>query len=766
MKTFRHFLICITLLLLLHSGVRAQDELRAAWQVSNFDIAVSGLGNDRFLNARAVLTLINIGRGPGSTVSLRMSPKAEIKAASVNGASAPFRTAPERNLLRPTVTLPVAVPPNGAVTLALDYRLPVEENSGLAAISPAGSQFLQDPREPSSFWYPAPNTSFAIRGADYAPFRLTVAGENVVSSGVEKSPGVFEQTLNGQPFFLTGSWDSVSGSADSRGVTALLPKGASIEERKQAEALISLAANARAFYAGLLGTAPDVPVRLVAVMRGAGFNEAGTVLLNAAAFRRSKIDSGTALLIAESIARLWIGTATPVRGEGGGVLREGLARFLATLFLEKQFGAEVAEAERERQRSAFALLARRDAPLSRTTPLDDTYFVSVANKGAMVWRLADHILGSDAFRTTVRALLQTSKSDPNGLTLSAVRAALAERGGANFKSILDQALDQPSDLDLMIGLPQARGGEWVVALRNLGSVDTAVKVLATTDRGERLMTEVTIPALNFADAVFKTTSRVVRVEVDPEKLYPQLNFTNDVAPRANASENPLADASRLFDAQEYPRVEVAARAILASSPRRQEAVILLARSLLGQNKVNDAEKEFRLALEDPLPLPATLAWGNLGLAEISLRGGRPAEAAQRFNEAVRADAFYGSTLAARAGRIRAEAAAKTAPPIDEGARAFIAQLDQVIKSGKKADMESLVVPGELVRFIRGVVGTQPEIWQTTVLRTEQLGANRMGVDVTINARELGKDRTGTAVLILVRVGGNWRLAGIEFFEVR
>ena len=766
MKTFRHFSICIALLLALDTAVRAQDELRAAWQVSNFDITVSGLGNDRFLNARAVLTLINVGRGPGSTVSLRISPKAEIKAASVNGASAAFRTAPERNLLRPTVTLPTAVPPNGTVTVTLDYRLPVEENSGLAAISPVGSQFLQDPREPSSFWYPAPNTSFALRGADYAPFRLTATGENVFSSGVEKSPGVFEQTLNGQPFFVTGSWDSVAGTADSRGVTALLPKGASAEERKQAEALIALAASARAFYAGLLGTAPEVPVRLVAVARGSGFNDSGTVLVNAAAFRRSKIDSTTALLVAESVARLWIGAGSAVRGEGGGVLREGLARYLATLFLEKQFGAEVAEAERERQRSAFALVARRDAPLARTTPLDDTYFVSVANKGAMLWRLADRMLGSDAFRGTVRTLLQTSRNDPNGLTLSAARAALAERGGAAFKSILDQALDQPSDLDLMIGLPQARSGEWVAALRNLGSVDAVVKVVATTDRGERLMADATIPARNFADAVFKTNSRVVRVEVDPEKLYPQLDFNNDVAPRTNTSENPLAEASRLFDAQEYPRAEAAARALLAASPRMQEARTLLARSLLGQNKLSDAEKEFRLALDDPLPLPATLAWGNLGLAEISMRGGRPAEAAQRFNEAVRADAFYGSTLVARAGRIRAEAAAKTAPPIDEGARAFIAQLDQVIKSGKKAEIEPLVVPGELVRFIRGVVGTQPEIWQTTVLRTELLDANRMAADVTINARELGKDRAGTAVLILARVGGSWRLGGIEFFEVR
>lgn len=754
-------LLCISLLLVSYPAARGQEDLRAAWQATNFDITVTGLGNDRFLNARAIVTLRNTGRGPGSTVSFRVTPKTEIRAASINGASAPFRTSAERNLLRQTVTLPAPVAPNGSIAVAIDYRLPVEENSGLAAISPAGSQFL-----PSSFWYPAPNSLYAVRGADYAPFKLAVSGENVVSSGVEKSPGVYEQTLNGLPFFLTGNWETISGPADARGVSAMVFKGASADERKQAAALISLAANARSFYATFLGPAPEVPVRLIAVTRGAGFNDAGTILLDPAAFRRTKIDSGTASLVAESVARLWIGAATPVRGEGGGVLREGLARFLATLFLEKQYGAGPAEAERSRQRLAYAVVARRDAPLSRTTPLDDTYFSSVSNKGAMAWRLADRLLGSDVFQGIVRSLLQSAKSDPNGLTLAALRAAIAERGGAVAKGILDQQLDQPTDVDLMVGIPQARSGEWAVALRNIGSVDALVTVVATTDRGERLTTETTIPARNFAEAVFKTAARIVRVEVDPDKLYPQLDFTNDIAPRANTSENPLADATRLFDGQNYARAEAAARALLAAAPGMQEARILVARAQLAQDKVNDAEKEFRLALEDPLPLAATLAWANLGLAEISLRRGQAAEAAQRFNDAIRADAIYGSTLAARTGRIRAEAAAKTAPPIDESTRAFIAQLDQTIKTGRQVELDGLLVPGELVRFTRGIVGTKPDIWQTTVLRTEQLDANRVAADVSITARELGRDRAGTAVLILVRVGGVWKLGGIEFFEVR
>jgi hypothetical protein len=761
MKNIQRSLLCISVVILLFSLAPAQEDLRAAWQATHFDISVSPLGSDRFLNARATVTLKNVGRGPGSTVSFRINPKAEIKTVTVNGANATFRTSPERNLLRPTVTLPSAVAPNGTLTVAIDYRLPVEENTGLAAISPAGSQFL-----PLAFWYPAPNTLFAVRGADYAPFRLTVGGENAVSSGVEKSAGVYEQTINGLPFFLTGNWETISGSAEARGVSVLIGKGAGPEERKQAQALITLAANARSFLSAYLGPAPDVPVRLVSVTRGAGFNDAGTVLLDASALRRSRIDSGTALLIAESVGRLWIGGSTVVRGEGGGVLRDGLTRFLATQFLEKQFGAQAGEAERTRQRLAYALVAKRDAPLSRTTPLDDTYFSSVSNKGAMIWRLVEHLVGRDVLQKIIRTQLQAAKDDSLGLTLAAMRAAIAESAGPTAKSILDQQLDQPTDLDLMVGIPQARGAESIVALRNIGTVDALVTVAATTERGERLTVETTIPARDFVDAVFKTGNRIVRVEVDPEKLYPQLDFTNDVAPRKITTDNPLAEASRLFDAQNYARAETAAQETLALMPTMQEARVLLARAQLAQEKLGDAEKGFRAVLEDPLPLAATLAWANIGLAEIAMKRGQAAEAAQRFGEAVRADAIYGSTLAARAGRIRAEAAAKTAPSIDESARTFLGQMDQTIKTGRQVELDALIVPGELVRFTRGIVGTKPDIWQTTVLRTEQLDGNRLAADVSIVARELGNDRAGTAVLILTRVGGSWKLSGIEFFEVR
>ena len=741
----------------------AQDEARAAWQVTNFDITVSSLGAERALNARAIISVRNVGRGSGATLSLRINSKAEIKSASIGGAAATYHATTEARggAQRVTITLPNTVAPNEAVNATLDYRLPVEENTGLAAISSVGTQFL-----PSSLWFPSPSTPSAVRGADYAPFRLTVTGANAISSGLDKSAGgdtIFVQSLNALPFFVAGTWDRVEGSGDGKGISAYLIKGAGPAERKQAESLISLAADARAFCADLFGPMPEVPVRLIEVARGAGFDDAGTVLVGNSALRRKKVDAVTAVAIAEAMTRIWIGANAPVRGEGHAVLLEGLARFVATLFLEKEFGADAAIAERARERLAYSSIAKRDAPLSRTTPLDGTYFNSVSNKGAMVWRLIDHFVGRAVFTSTLRGLVSDSKNDADGLSLARARAIFSERGGTPLKTLLDQELDQSTDMDLMAGLPRQENGQWVAALRNVGSTDAAVNVTATTESGQRLTVQGTITAHDFGQVVFMTASKIVRVEVDPDKLYPQIDYSNDIAPHTIEVSSALAEATRLFGAQEFAKSESLARDLLASDPTMQEARIVLGRTLLAENKITEAEREFRQLADDRLPTAAALAWSSIGLGEVALRRGQATEAIRFFDEGVRADAEYASTLTARAGRIRAEGSAS---PVDESARNFINQLDAAIRAGRQAELAPLIVPGELKRFISGVVGTQPQAWQTRVLRTEQLDANRLAVDVSLNSKQLGVEHSGTAVYVLVRVGGGWKLNAIEFFEVK
>jgi len=598
---------------------------------------------------------------------------------------------------------------------------------------------------------------------------LTVTGAAALSSGVEKSTGgnsIFEQSLHAQPVFIIGAWDRIDGGSSARNISAYVPKGAGADAQKQANALIAYANDARAFYASLFGPAPDVPLRLIYVARGAGFDDAGTILLGEGSFHRKKIDATTAMNIAEAVARLWIGGDTPVRGEGQGVLREGLSKFLATVFIEKQFGGEAADAERGRERLAYAGVAKRDGPLARTTPLDATYFNAVTNKGAMVWRLVDHIIGRDAFLTTLRGLLTSAKTAPDGLTLARARSALIDRSGDSLKAVLDQELDQTTDMDLLVGLPHQESGKWVAALRNLGSIEAIVRITAVTGSGQRVETQAIIPPHDFSQATFTTASPLVSTEVDPEKFYPQLDYANDVVPHAPELGAALAEANRLYGAQEHAKSESLARQLLAISPQLQEARIVLGRALLAQNKNDEAEKEFQRLLNERLPLPTSLAWASLGLGEIALRRGQNVEASQQFTDAIRADGEYASTLAARAARIRAESSAAAGPPVDASVRNFISQLDTAIRTGRQAEIAPLIMPGELSRFVQQVVGTQPEAWQTRVLRTEQLDANRMAAEVALNSRQLGTDHSGTAVYIVTRAGGSLKLNAIEFFEVK
>jgi tetratricopeptide (TPR) repeat protein len=760
----RTLLLLALMLCLATMQARAQAPAPVVWQVNSFDVQANVQQTERLLNGVATINATNIGNASGRTLTLRLNAKASVKSVTVGGAAASYRPAPpERDLQRVEISLPAGIAPNGTVSATVTYSLPVESNSGLIAISPIATQFL-----PLAFWYPMPNTPYSVRGSDTAPFHLTVNIPNAISSGVEKagSPGsvTFDQSLYGQPFFLQGDWDKLEGAADAKGVIVMLEKGAGADDRKHAEGLMAFTAAARAFFAASLGPAPDAPVRLVAVRRGAGFTDGGTVLFDADTLRLPKLDAATALSVAETVARLWIGGQTPVRGEGGGVLRDALVRFLATQFLEKQFGADAVKSELYRQRLAYATVAQRDGPLARTSQLDSTYFASVPNRGAMFWRLVDRRLGHQELMGVLRAALQTGKSDPNGFNLPSVREALVARGGDTLKALLDQQLDQVVDTDLMIGLPVQRGADWVSALRNLGSIDVNVTVAATTEQGQELRAEATVPAKNFGEAVFKTQSKIVRVEVDPDKLYPQLDYGNDMMPRGKDLSAALNEASLQLGGQDFAKAEATARAMLTTAPRFQEAQIILARALLGQNRIEDAERLFRAALDEPLPFAGTVAWANIGLGEIAMKRNQAADAVKRFNDAVVASRDYPSSLAARAARIRAEAAANSAPPIDQNASAFIAQLSQAVVSNKKAELEARIVPGELVRFINGSIGT--EAWETKVVRTEQLNANLIAADVQIRASKLGTVGTGTAVLLLARTPSGLKLSGIDLFEVR
>ncbi|PYS99660.1 MAG: hypothetical protein DMF63_11310 [Acidobacteria bacterium] len=731
-------------------SVTAQDTRpTATWQVVKYDIAVTipPSDADRNLSAKAKVEVKNISAKAATTLSLRISPAAEVATTAINGSPTEFAKAEEKmgtgSLQRINIRIP-AVQPGGVLTATVDYKLAVKDNSGLAALSPSSSQFL-----PLAFWYPTPNSWYFARGADYAPFSVSVAspGATAISSGTI-SGGAYENKFAGQPFFLTGSWDPKT--YDS--VTVYQPKGADANALKAGADLASLASDARTFMANILGAAPANPIQIVGVRRAGGFTSGGTILVDESVFRRGRLDSQTAMTVAESVAKLWLGGSINISGDGAGVIREGLARYIATQFLENKFGKEIADLERQRQRVAYAAVSRRDSPLTIVSSLDDFYFPEVANKGAMAWRIMAKKIGNEEFSKAVRSTIQDGT-----VTLAELRAQFPAD-----KDLLDYLFDQVTDTNLLAGIPQANGAEMRVALKNTGPIDVTVNVAAWAANGERISAPTTIRAKSFGEVSFKTGSKLTKVEIDAEKYYPQTDYSDDIAPRESTDSDLLLAVKRPFDKQEFAEAEKIARGVLRDQPRFDDVRVLLGRSLLAQSRTADAEKEFRAALDEKLPSPRTIAWANVGLADIAAKSGQAAQAAKFASDAIAADAEYGASLAARAIRNRVNAGSAA----DESVKSFFASFDKAAASNRKGDLEALALTGEVSKFVSGIAGQTVE-WKTNVLHVDPIDANNAWVETSLNVRLLNRDpESGTAVFRLTRVASGWKLSSVDMFEVR
>ncbi len=739
--------------------VKAQDENRASktWEVQKYDIVATLPQNeaDRNVSIKANLTLKNASGAAASTLTLRISQSADVSGVLVNDSATEFSKREEKissavSLQRIIVRLS-PVPANSVLKIEVAYKLNVKENSGLSSVSENGSQFL-----PLSFWYPTPNSWYFARGADFAPFNLNVVTGNaanmeVISSGDGFASATgsksFSEKLNGQPFFVTGSWDSFK----SNGIEVYLPKGANPEQKKRGEDIALYVSEVKTFVENLLGPAPNVPFKVVSVKLGAGYSGGGTVFVEDGIFRRQKIDAHSALAIAESVAKVWLGNAALIDGDGYGTIREGLSRHIANEFIESKFGRETAEVERMRQRVAYSAAAKRDSPLRISSPLDDYYYASVANKGAMVWRLVSVKFGTENFYKIVRGQVAEKY-----INLSKLRAALSAQ-----KTLLDYQFDEVLDMNLLVGLPIVVNGETKSAVRNTGAIEATVDVVATTSTGERLKTKVTIPPAGFGEALFKIPGKITQTEIDADKLYPQTDYGDDIVPRSSEEVDVLVGIKRAFDKQTFASAEQSARAAVIKSPGFDEARVWLARAYLAQNKITDAEREFSGVLTGTLPTSQSIAWANVGLGEIASRLGNKDQALKYFTEAIMSEADYGASLAARIGRKKIVAF----EPTDETVKTFFTNFDKAAVSGRKIDLDSLIVSGDLTRFSGGVAGAQ--IWQTKVLFADLVDTNTILAEVELNIRLLNREvESGFAVFRLTKSGNAWKLSKVEMFEVR
>ncbi|MBO0858774.1 MAG: hypothetical protein J2P21_09955 [Chloracidobacterium sp.] len=648
------------------------------------------------------------------------------------------------------------------------------------------------------------------------------AGLKVISSGVRKSENSFEQSLAAQPFFIIGDYDVVSGGGAEHPVEVYYPRGSGEIGKQQAERIAAEAERAITFCAKYFNASAVEPFRIVSTQarqlntatsdsfsatRETSASLVGAVTIDENVFRRDAIDLGMIELISGAASRAWIDGQVLLRGRGAGMLRDALPVYLVAQYLGDRFGAPQREEAFDRFRRAYSTIARNDLPLLTQSPLDRNYATSVYNKGALVWRMIEKTFGVQALGTAMRSSLSRGKVD--ALSLSGWSAPQQKRGApqphplcqlsrcANFKENLISAgadrklvnelfnnwIDTVSLPDFAIGQPQntANGVESTIA--NFGSFDDTLKsqsgglagsqsgaftveVLATTDKGEKLSKTVTVKTGEYGSVSFPAGVVIKTIEVDPDKIYLQSDYTNDVVPRRPSQSEAFGQANLALSKNDFVTAETKAREGLAANASGAPTLqALLGRALLAQKKTDEAEKIFNDALKaEPLPIQA-YGMAHFGLAELAMQQNKFDVAARHFRFAAAADLDATTTIGARDGSLRAERGANSVK-IPDDVRAFLQKFDAAVLQGNSATVNQFVELGNLRKFAQNLVVRKPSSWVTEALRAEEWDADQVAVDVTLKIKIEGKDYSGRAVYVISRAGGKLLLSEVPTFDVK
>src|SRR5215468_11750833 len=809
---------CSIFILPLSSIAYAQE-----FEIKKYEIDARVVPEEQKIDAQAKLHLVNLSDpdlgerillSPDNKprLSFYLNPKAKVESMKVNGAAAQPKTAEDarNNLTRVYIEMTSAMTGLPEFDVELTYSIPAADRGATLHVSSGETVLL-----PTSFWVPVTHTPYADHGADTAPFSLTVAapaGLKVISAGVRKSENSFEQSLAALPFFIVGDYDVVSQGGADCPVEVYYPRGSGEIGKQQAERIAAEAERAVKFYAKYFNAAPVEPFRVISTQarqlntatsdsfsasRETSASMVGAVTIDENVFRRDAVDLGMIELISGAAARAWIDGQVLLRGRGAGMLRDALPIYLVAQYLGERFGLPQRDAAFERFRRAYAAVARNDAPLLMQSQLDRNYATSVYNKGALVWRMIEKLAGRQAFETALRSSLARSKVDALSLTgwlapQQTQQGQGQQRRGApqphplcqfsrcaNFKENLVSAgadrklvnelfynwIETVTLPDFAIGQPQntANGVESTVA--NFGSGDFTIEVVATNEKGEKISRTVTVKASEYGSVNFPAGVDVKTVEVDPDKICLQSDYSNDVFPRRPSQSEAFGQANLAFSKNDFATAEAKAREGLVATSNAPTLQALLGRALLAQKKNDEAAKIFDDALKaEPLPIQA-YGLAQFGLAELAMQQNKFDAAAKHFRFAAAADLDAATTIAARDGALKAERGAN-AVKIPDDIRAFLQKFDAAVLQGGSAAVNQFVELGNLRKFAQNLVVRKPSVWVTEALRAEEWDASQVAVDVTLKIKIEGKDYAGRAVYVISRAGGKLLLSEVPTFDVK
>ena len=787
------------------------------FEIKSYDINARVVPEEQKVDVQAKLRLVNLSgsdlaerillsSGDKPRMTFFLNPKAKVEAMKINGATIQPKTAEDtrNNLLRVNIDITSGMAGLREFEVDLSYSILAVDRGAALHVS-SEETFLM----PSSFWLPVAHTPYLTHGADTAPFSLKVtapAGLKVISSGIRKNENSFEQSLAAQPFFIVGDYDVVT-RGGAHPVEVYYPRGSGASgevAKRQAERIAGEAERAVAFFAKYFGGASVEPFRVVSTQarqlntvtseafagsRETSVSMVGAVTIDENIFRRDAIDQGAVELLSGAVARMWIDGQVLLRGGGVGMLRDALPIYLVAQYLGDRYGLPQRDAAFERFRRAYATIARNDAPLLTQNQLDRNYATSVYNKGALVWRMIERTVGILPFETALRASLSRSKVDalslagwwapqqlsgpakPHPLCLLSRCANFKENlitAGADRKlvnELFTNWIESEALPDFAIGQPQnvASGVESTVA--NFGTGDFTVDVVAINDKGEKIPKTTTVKAGEFGVISFPAGTNLKTIEVDPDKLFLQSDYSNDSFPRKPSQSEAFGQANLAFSKNDFATAEAKAREGLIATPGAATLQALLGRALLALKKNDEAAKMFNDALKaEPLPIQA-YGWSHFGLADLAIQQNKFDEAALHYRFAAAADLDATMTIAARDGALKAERGAN-AVKIPEDIRSFLQKFDSAVLQGSSTSVNQFVEMGNLKKFAQSLVVRKPSTWVTEALRAEEWDSARTAVDVTLKIKIEGKDYAGRAVYVISRAGGKLLLSEVPTFDVK